>query len=913
MLVGRDPERQRLAQLVAAARLGQSGVLMLRGEAGIGKTALLDDTAARAGDMTVMRTSGSERESALGFSALHQLLLPALHLVDRIPGPQSDALAVALTLRRGPTPERFAVGAATLSLLSRYAEEAPLMVVVDDAHLLDPPSAETLGFVARRLLADPIALLMSIRPEPDAVLADAGLPVLELGGLDLASTAELVAATCSESASTEITAKLHRATAGNPLAIVELSLDIRGLDMVPPEAPIPVPQKVARAFGRRIAELPEMTRIALLIAVIADGDLAVTAGAANAVGSGVHHLAAAEATGLLRLDAGRVEFRHPLVRSAVYVASDAQSCREAHRAVAAALPPAAQDRRAWHLSEACVGPDDAVARDLLGVAERAQARGAHGIAAIALARSAVLSPEHASRGARLTKAGESAWLAGQVKRANELLGQAGDLVSDSGARAEIDGLRGNISLRAGSLRDAYDLLTQAADCVEASDPDKAVQMLADGVQACFCMCDTAAGLSIANRLEALLEACRTTAARIRGMMAIGIARVLAGQEGVQWIRMALEALSAEPGALEDPRRPDWMLIGTLFLRESAAGRDLVRRAVEETRARTAIGALPNLLFHTARDEATTERWQSAQASYDESIALARETGQTTDLAMSLAGLAWLQARMGHADECRSNAREALDLAGSHHITLAMLWAQFALGDLALAVGDANNAIDAYQAVQSVVARIDFRDVDVAPGPELAEAQLRAGEPSAAQGTAWEYLRLAVDKGQPWALSRGHRAVALVTDNAEERTAHFEKALELHQLSPDLFEEARTRLAFGATLRRDKRRVDARPQLRLALEAFERLGARPWADLSASELDATGERARRRGECDLVVLTPQEVRIAGMLAKGATTKEAAAALFLSPKTVEYHLRHIYQKLGIRSRAELSAAITAEPTV
>ncbi|MGH3561979.1 MAG: helix-turn-helix transcriptional regulator, partial [Mycobacterium sp.] len=293
-----------------------------------------------------------------------------------------------------------------------------------------------------------------------------------------------------------------------------------------------------------------------------------------------------------------------------------------------------------------------------------------------------------------------------------------------------------------------------------------------------------------------------------------------------------------------------------------------------------------------------------------SITLARETGQTTDLTVSLAGLAWLQARMGRSDECRANAAEAMALDDRYHITLGRLWALFALGDLNLALGDTGEAIRHYMGLQSELSRIGLGDVDLAPGPELAEAQLRHGDIAAARQTAREYLGLALDKGQPWALARAHRACAISTTDGVERTARFEQALELHTHSADLFETARTRLCFGAALRRDKYRVAARPHLRQALEEFERLGAHPWADLAASEFEATGERARRSGEGYLQTLTSQEIRIAQMLGAGRTTKETAAALFLSPKTVEYHLRHIYSKLDIRSRSELSAALAAD---
>src|SRR5271166_4788572 len=344
MLVGREPEQQRLAALLAAARLHQSGVLVLSGEAGIGKTALLDDTAARAGEMRVLRVSGSEQESGLGFAGLQQLLSPALLLLERIPEPQRDALAVALMLRDGPAPERFAVCVGALSLVSRFAEEGPLLVLVDDAHLLDLPSAEAILFIARRLVADPIALLMSLRPEPDALLHDPGLPTLVLSGLDTDAAGALLATAAGGSPGAEMTARLHQATAGNPLALIELARDADRLGHVAPELPMPVPETIARAFARRVSTLPMAAQRALLLTAVADGDLTVTAVAAAALECGVESLADAEGVGLLRLQTGRAEFRHPLVRSAVYAVAAPEQRRAAHRAVAAALPESATDR-----------------------------------------------------------------------------------------------------------------------------------------------------------------------------------------------------------------------------------------------------------------------------------------------------------------------------------------------------------------------------------------------------------------------------------------------------------------------------------------------------------------------------------------------------------------------------------------
>ncbi len=910
MLVGRALEQQRIATLLAGARVGQSGTLVLRGEPGIGKTALLNDAVSTVEGMAVLRTSGTEHESGLGFSGLHQLLLPVLNMLDHLPAPQRDALAVACALRTGPAPERFAVGAATLSLISRYAEERPLLLAIDDAHLLDPASAETLRFVARRLVADPVALLIALRPEPDALLAAAGLPSLELAGLDPSSARSLVTATRGGSATTEFTTQLYEATAGNPLALLELSGDLDRFSGLPPGLPLPVPDTVATAFAKRVSALSEPAQRAVLVAAVADGDLTVTALAAPALQTGVDLLTESEAAGLLELTPSRALFRHPLVRAAIYAVAQPNLQREAHRAVAAALPDNSSDLRAWHLSEACVGPDDSVAAALDRVAAHARSRGAHSAAMTASERAAYLASDHAGRGTRLLQAGQSAWFAGQVGRADALLSEAAALVDDGAVLAEIEGLRGNLALRTGSLLQARTFLQRAAERTESSDPDAAALLLADVVTACFYMCDTEAGLVAAGQLEQLVERCRDTVARIHSYIAIGIARVLAGLAGMEWIRKGVNTLIQEPELRDDPGRPDWAVIGTLFLRESDAGRELIADGVQKLRARTAMGALPNLLFHTARDDATTDRWSSAVIGFDEGIAIARESGQTTDLAASLAGLAWLEARMGRADPCRAHADEALRLADEHDIVLARLWAMYAAGDLNLATGDAAAAVDSFEALNASLRQARFRDVDVAPGAELAEAQLRRGDAVAAAATAHDYFDRAREKGQPWALARAYRALALTCEDSAERAALFDQALELHGQSLDVYEEARTRLAFGAALRRDRARAAARPQLRLALSAFDRLGAQPWADAAARELDATGERIQRDAKGYLAVLTAQEARIARLLATGRTTKEAAAELFLSPKTVEYHLRHIYQKLGIGSRAELNTAMAEQ---
>ena len=365
--------------------------------------------------------------------------------------------------------------------------------------------------------------------------------MLDLDGLDLAAATRLLGTHGLRRA--ETIARLHRATAGNPLALVELSRDATHFEMLGPEAPIPVPDAVSAAYADRIAELRPSTRDALLVAVVADADPVVTARASREFGAIVADLVPAETLGLVRLTNGRIEFRHPLVRSAVYANATPADRRRAHRAVADALPDAALDLQAWHRSAAAVGPDDAVAAGLVAAARRARARGADGVATVALARAADLTVDPRTRARHVLAAGESAWFAGQAERADALLCQVPGLCADADLLTDSDALRGNIALRSGSLEDARRLLLRAAD--RAPDPDRAATALADTVAAYFYLCDTEAGLAAADRLETLLPRCERPSTRVGAQIAIGTARVLAGRPGVPWIRAAVTELGED--------------------------------------------------------------------------------------------------------------------------------------------------------------------------------------------------------------------------------------------------------------------------------------------------------------------------------------------------------------------------------
>lgn len=900
VLVGRERERQVIATLVAAARVGESGTLVLTGEAGIGKSALLEDAASAVtgAGMRVLRAAGIVAEQEVPFGGLLQLLRPVLGHLDALPVPQAEALGSALALLPGSGGERFAVGAAVLSLLSRVAEDGPLAVLVDDAHLLDPPSAQALCFAARRLTADPVVVLLAVRDEAPSVVGSAGLPTLELTGL-AADDAASLAGSLGVRLSDEDRARLLASTGGNPLALLELTDE--GFDALPPGAPVPVPASLARAFARRADQLSPQARTALLVAAAAGGDLAAIGGACALLDVSVTDLDEAAEAQLLTVGAARVTFRHDLVRSGIYAEAAPGTLRAVHAALAASVPADDVDRRAWHLGEATASPDAGVASVLDDAATRARARGAHAVAAAGFERAARLTPDPADRVRRLISAAESAWRAGLPDTAVDLLARASRLPQTPDLRIRAASLDGAVAARTGSVERARDVLVAAGIEAADADPDAAIRLLADGVLASQFAGDIATAASAAARIGDI-EA-RTPAAAWVGLMATAVAGVLAGNGGPDLLRTAMA--QAEQ-FLEDPVLAPWLVVGPLYLRESAVGRDVIPTVVAHTRRRSDIGGLPSLLFYVARDQATTDRWDDAVAGYTEAVHLAREAGQSTDVAACLAGLAWLEARRGATDPCRSHAAEALAITRAHHLGFFQAWAMHAVAELELGFGRAESALAGYRELDALLTELGLVDVDLSPAAEMVEAMVHLGLHDEATALAASLTERAEVKGQPWSLARAARSAGLTCPD-DDVDVCFGVALAYHGHTLDDFETARTELAHGSRLRRLKRRTDARPHLRAALATFDRLGAVPWADQAAAELRATGETAQRRSATGLDHLTPQELQVARMLAGGRTTREAAAALFLSPKTIDYHLRNVYLKLGVRSRSELAEAL------
>jgi DNA-binding CsgD family transcriptional regulator len=901
VLIGREQERLAIDRVLAEARTGRSGVVALVGEPGIGKTALLEHTAAAAEGMRLLRARGVESEADVPFAGLAELLRPALACIERIPAPQATALAGALALAPAAAGDRFAIGAATLSLLSAHADDGPLLLVVDDLHLLDRPSAEALLFAFRRLVDDPIAAVLAAREGEPSILDGADLRILRLGGLTRAEAAALLPGLPGGALD-----RVFRATGGNPLALRELAADAAVGAEGQPDVPVPLSASLATAFARRLERLPVATRSVLLVAAAGGGrDMAVLARAAAALGADVDDLAPAEEAGLVTLAGGVAEFTHPLLEAAAYAASSAGDRRAAHAALAAALPAADADRRAWHLAAAAVGPDAEVSAALEAAGARARERSAYATATRSYERAARLAPADEARGRLLHAAAEAAWLDGDTPRTEELLGEARLHTTDVVVRARIDQLRGRALMRRGPVSRGSTLMAEAAERVAARDPELAVVMLAESVLGSFYAGDTPAMAVAASRAGAIVAATGSDRARFFAETAEAMASVAHGdgERGAAHARTAIAILEASAVLRDEPLLATWSTFAPLYLREADAGRELMERASEHARARGAVGTLPCILHMLARDQAATDRWAEAEANLEEAIRLAEETGQRTECAAALAGLAWLQARQGREDACRTSAARALELCAATGVGTYAVWAIQALGDLELGLGRPAASIPHHEAQAAALRDHGIADIDLSPAPELVDAYLRMGRAEEARAQSAAFAAAAEAKGQPWALARAARCRGMLAPDDGFEDA-FADALALHGRTRDALETARTRLAFGARLRRAKQRSRSRIELRAAHETFDRLGARSWAEQARAELAATGEAARRRDPSTLDDLTPQEFQIARLLATGMTTREAAAAAFLSPKTVEYHLRNTYRKLGIRSRDELA---------
>jgi DNA-binding CsgD family transcriptional regulator/ABC-type iron transport system FetAB ATPase subunit len=908
-LRGRGAEQEAIGKLIQEARAGHSGVLAIVGEPGMGKSALLDDRASlAAGDGAVLRARGVQSEAQIPFAGLSELLRPALQYLGRIPKHLAGALEGALALVPSRAENRFALGAATLSLLSAYAEDRFVLVLVDDIHWIDGSSADAMSFAFRRLLADPVAVVLAARSGEASLLDSSDFRQLRLEGLDASSASDLICEVAGR-VPDDLAGRLHRHTGGNPLALIEAAREIELFRSGSPlDVPLPVVTRVTDVYSARILALKEPCRRLLLLAAAGDtGDLAILAKAASLLGLDVEDLSAAEEGGLVDFRDGRLEFRHPLARSAAYNDASPAERRQAHKALSGSLPDADADRRAWHLALAAVGPDDSASRALVQSAVRSRERNAFDVASRSFERAAQLASEHERRAELLYFAAEAAWSAGHGQRGLGLLDQA-DRDTNGDSSLSADHLKGRILSRLGPVAAGTAILMAAADRSTKSDPEDAVVMLAEAVNAAFYAGEASTMKTAEEMIEAIDLGSLSERTQFFGTLARGMALAFSGDThtGSDLLRRAVGMAEMSNEAADDPTWLTWAAMGPLWLRESETGRSLIDQATELARSRVAIGLLPYLLCHVAIDHASTERWPEAEAAFYEVIELSVESNQRIDRTAALARLAWVEARQGKSSACLEHAHEAIRLADELNLKLCRVWALAALGDLNLVLGYTNEALYYFEEEASLLRSAGIVDVDLSPGPELVELHLRQGNPDRAADIAQEYGHQAELKGQPWALARAARARGLLADDTQ-LDAVFSEALDAQRQTPDLFEAGRTDLAYGSRLRRARKRVKARGYLQKAIDTFEALGAEPWAAIARRELTATGATARKRDESTRNHLTPQELQIAFLLTSGNTTRQTAAALFLSPKTVEYHLRSVYRKLGCNNRDELSSLL------
>ncbi|MEQ4718132.1 AAA family ATPase [Nonomuraea sp. B19D2] len=905
MLYGRTAEQAVLRRLISEAAGGVSGALVIRGEPGIGKSALLADAAetARAGNyMWVLRGVGVESEAQLPFAGLHLLLRPALGNLAGLPEPQRRALEAAFGLGPAIPADRMLVGLAVLTLLSALADEGPLLCLVDDAQWLDRPSAEALVFAVRRLGAEPVAVILAVR-DGTAHLPTTGLSELRLRGLDPQDAAALVDAQGGGLAP-DMRHRVLREAEGNPLALIELptALSTGAGSSSPQGGNLPLTDRLQAAFHGQVTRLPEATRTLLLIAAADDtGELPVLLNAAQSMSSGINDLAPALDAGLVLLEEGdrRLSFRHPLVRAAVYQGAPLHLRLCAHRALAKSLGgPEHADRRAWHLAAAATGPDEHVAAELERAAVQAGERNGHAAAATAYERAASLSADGDARGRRLTLAAESAAQAGLLSTARALAERAAPQVTRPLARARLVRVLAAVMAGDGSLRGANDLLL--AEAVK-TDQHSAFGVVMEAVGNAWFAGDLDMAVQAAVHLDALQLDAGDPLLPVHQLNDWIISLVL-GRSTDHLPSMAKVVLAANDIHLDHARNRTHIIGLGLIAGLDAWSLDLANTVVADSRARGAIADLPAALYHAAITETLLGRHRDAAASATEALSIAQDTGQWQWISLASGVLAYHAAIEGDEERARglaagtrTDSRDRVSSPGIHR-------AEWALGLLDLGYGRAETALERLEPLGLGDGRHQLPGERSAP--DLIEAAVRIGVPERATGpyARFEDVARRVRQASIDALLERCRALLSPDERAEE---HYAAALHSHEHDSRPFEHARTMLLYGEWLRRARRKSEAREHLRAALAAFDHINARPWAERARIELDATGLAVKRRqAQGALSQLTPQELQITRLAAQGLTNRDIAAQLFLSPRTVGHHLYKAYPKLGVTSRSELA---------
>jgi len=911
-LVGRAVECRAVLHLLETVREERrSQVLVIRGEPGIGKTSLTQFACRQATGMLVLSVTGTPTETDLPFAGLHALLQPLLEFLPGMPEGQQAALKAALALAPGAPENRFATYAATFGLITTASARQPLLICADDLHWLDVPTVEALSFTARRLQADPVGLIMAERSGARTSLDVRPFHVLNLAGLIVGDVARLLDE-AGTPAIAPVAEQLARQTGGNPLALREVAAQLSSAQRsgaAPVPEPLPAGLTAEELFAERVRALGDAARVGLLVAAAEPAaDLRVLLRAAAELGEPDDLFDQAEKAGLIRVEDARVQFRHPLIPSTVFALTTDAERRAAHRAVAGALDgPEDADRRAWHLAHAATGRDEEAAHALEAAAANARRRGGYAAAAAALARAAALTEEAEPRAARLRGAAENARVAGQVEAAMRYLEVALDLAVDTRLRAELFHTLGRIHLFHGQVRQAVTMLAQGSELLDRHDPIEATSLLAESAFAAL----------LAGRVLESLDMARRACDRVPppGSSADLISQLILGTAlfhltpTSESSRVLDNAAAIAESNLEtvDPEYAVFAALALLWTGQVERAEALLRHVEDEARRSVALGLLPCVLYGWSYVRARTGRFGLASAQAAEAVEIADETGEHLWRYFNGGCLAYIAAMRGREEECLESLAAVTETARRLEIEYPAT-IQDSLGLLALSLGRYQEAIDQLEPVN----RAGLRET----GPimlgrptafDLVEAYLRAGRPLAPD------LAEQVD-----AVSRQVEFPALAAlamrcrglDAAEDYDELFAAAYRMHDAAPNALARARTALCYGERLRRSGRRVEARRHLRAAFDAFTRMDAGVWTSRAKQELRAAGERVVPAAEGLVAQLTPQELQIAMSVAGGLSNRETARKLFLSEKTVEFHLSRIYRKIGVRSRTELARQILTQ---
>ncbi|WP_328743056.1 AAA family ATPase [Streptomyces caniferus] len=887
---GREQERRHIERMLADAHRGKSSAQLLHGEAGIGKTTLLEHAVARAEGMGVLRVEGIESEMELAFGGLHQLFLPLLDLIDRLPAPQAGALRAVFGLSDEVVRDRLTIGLATLSLLSEAAAESPLLCLVDDLQWIDQPSADALTFTARRLRAEGIAMLFTTRDiSPES--GSRALPRVHVTGIDRQSAVTLLPGLAPP-----VAERIIDQAQGNPLALQELAAALtpaqRAGQLGPlalPETQLTPPSQLQDAFTQQLRRLPEATQRILAVAAADDtGNLPTVLAAAGRLGGEIRDLEPAERAGLIFVSAQRLRFRHPLIRFTAYQQTPVARRLALHQALVAVLDGTQHaHRRAWHLAAATTGPDEQVAAELERVAVWAGSRQAMASASAAYERAAHLTADTQQRARRLINAAQKASEAGQDERCRDLTERVPLPLQDPGMAADFARVRSVVELGYGSPGQAARILTDCADTVAADRPDKIAPLLTDAIHAAFAAGDPALIAEISVRTPLL------------PVLAVP-AQLLAGD--IPGARRTLDDL-VRAGRLADSGLMDRLMTGIYchLVADHAAAHELAVTAVTHCREQGIGGWLPTTLHLRAQVELSLGRHDDAHAHATEALRLADGYDLDHRAAHLRALLALLAAVRGEEPMARELADQALDYTRPRDVGRATAEALWALGLLDLGLGRAQAALEhltmARQAAgHPLLARPLL--------PDLIEAAVRAGHPERAQEPAQQLTTWAADLQQPHFAAQARRCAALTCPDTQAEQ-HYLAALNLHDDGSD-FDRARTELLYGEWLRRSRRKLDARDHLRTAMELFDQLSTKPWAHRARTELQAAGEThdPAEAPDSPMSRLSTQEREVVRLAATGATNREIATQLFLSPRTVGHHLYRAFPKLGISSRSELA---------